>query len=127
MPYLDFLESLDAILFDDVHLQFVPIDQILDIGFFLLQFFSLQLQLLEVFLDIIGLLRFLFDDLVAAGDAGGEVIDVALAHLAFSLVVLLALEVLCEVVEQHLSEGGFTVILLLRGYSSGSMRILRTL
>ena len=89
--------------------------KILHVNFFPLEFLSLQLQFLEIFLNIVALLCLFLDDLAAAGDASGEVINVALVHLALALVILLALEVFCEIIEEHLDRGRCTVILLLRG------------
>ena len=73
------------------------------------------------------MLGFLLDDFVATGDAGGEVVDITLAHFALALMIFLALQVLGEIIEEHLDEVKSTVILLLRGSSSGSMSILSTL
>jgi hypothetical protein len=73
------------------------------------------------------LLCFLFDDFIATGNASREIIDIALAHFALALMVLLTLEMLCEIIEQHLCYIESTVILLFKGYNSGSIKILSTL
>jgi hypothetical protein len=72
-------------------------------------------------------LGLLLNNFVAAGDAGCEVIDIALVHLALSLMILFALQMFREIIEQHLHENIDTVILLFRGSNSGSISIFRTL
>jgi len=73
------------------------------------------------------LLSFLLDHFAATGDSGDKVVNIAFVHFALALMVFLALQVLCQIIEEHLIYNWFTVILLLSGSSSGSMSIFRTL
>jgi hypothetical protein len=123
---LNFLQSLDSIFFYDIHLQAMAADGVLHVHFSLLELLGLLLQLLQIFLDVVRLLGLLLDDFGATRDPGCEIVDIALVHFTFPLVVLLGLQMFGQVVKQHLRRTTSTVILLFRGYNSGSIKIFST-
>ena len=114
---LNIFNTLHALPFYSEHFIFVPADEIFNIDFFFLQFFGFNLQFLQIFFDIICLLCFLFDNFIAAGNSGSKIIDIAFIHFAFSEVIVLGIDMLIEVLEQHLDYETCTVILLLSGSS----------
>lgn len=123
---LNIFNTFDALSLYSEHLVFVSADEIFNVDFFFLQFFSFNLQFLQIFFDIIGLLCFLLNNFIATGNSSSKIIDITLIHFTLSEMVILGVDMLIEILKQHLDYETCTVILLLSGSSYGSINILRT-
>ena len=80
----------------------MPSDDILNLVFFLLEFFSLRLHFLKHFFYGICSLDFLLDDFITVGYSPTIPIDVSLIHLALPYMIFFAFKVLSKVSVENL-------------------------